>query len=120
MTDNRDAVSYAPTGKIDESNWQAFSDSLIDAVEQAAEKKQSLVVDLSGVPYMSSRGLRALTLEMRNGLLAPFTNPNCASPDESRVTSFRRIALRFGFECLCYSRGPLTRAARLLRPRMHA
>jgi len=62
MTDNRDAVSYAPTGKIDESNWQAFSDSLIEAVEQAAARQQALVVDLSGVPYMSSRGLRALTL----------------------------------------------------------
>jgi anti-anti-sigma factor len=62
MTEDRGTFSYEPTGKIDESNWQAFSESLIDAVEQAATLGQDLVVNLANVPYMSSRGLRALTL----------------------------------------------------------
>jgi anti-anti-sigma factor len=62
MTEDRGTFSYEPSGKIDESNWQAFSESLIDAVEQAATLGQDLVVNLANVPYMSSRGLRALTL----------------------------------------------------------
>ena len=62
MTENRDTFSYAPNGKIDETNWQSFSESLIEAVEQAAGLEQDLVVNLASVPYMSSRGLRALTL----------------------------------------------------------
>jgi anti-anti-sigma factor len=62
MTENRGTFSYQPDGKIDESNWQSFSESLIDAVEQAASQQLDLVVNLANVPYMSSRGLRALTL----------------------------------------------------------
>ena len=50
-------------GKIDEGNWQDFADDLQRAVEQAvADGAATLRLDLSDVPYMSSRGLRALTL----------------------------------------------------------
>ncbi len=46
-------------GRVDESNWQAFSDALVGAI--AAAGSHHFVVDLSGVDYMSSRGLRALS-----------------------------------------------------------
>ena len=62
MTEDRGRFSYEPDGKIDESNWQSFSENLVGAVEQAAALQQDLVVNLANVPYMSSRGLRALTL----------------------------------------------------------
>ena len=61
-TTSRDGALVArPSGKIDEASWQLFADALIAAVRAAAAAGQPLVVDLSAVHYMSSRGLRALT-----------------------------------------------------------
>lgn len=54
-----------PTGRVDESNWEQFSQALIAAVRDAAAGKAALVIDLSGLDYMSSRGLRALTMAKR-------------------------------------------------------
>lgn len=54
-----------PGGRIDESNWEAFSEALIAAVREAAADKAALVIDLSALDYMSSRGLRALTMAKR-------------------------------------------------------
>ncbi len=63
MADDGAEAVLRPAGKIDESNWQAFAEDLQRAVEQAmAGGTQVLRIDLSQVPYMSSRGLRALTL----------------------------------------------------------
>ena len=54
------------TGRVDETTWEAFSQALIGAVKQAAAAGgASLVVDLAGLDYMSSRGLRALSMAKR-------------------------------------------------------
>ncbi|HEY3947646.1 STAS domain-containing protein [Phenylobacterium sp.] len=53
-------------GRVDETTWEAFSQALIAAVKDAAAAGGApLVVDLSGLDYMSSRGLRALTMARR-------------------------------------------------------
>lgn len=54
----------APSGRVDEATANAFSERL-SAEAQAADGV--LVIDLAGVEYMSSRGLRALTLAQRKG-----------------------------------------------------
>jgi anti-anti-sigma factor len=54
-----------PRGRVDETTWEVFSGHLTDAVRQAAAAGGMLVVDLSGLDYMSSRGLRALTIARR-------------------------------------------------------
>ncbi len=55
-----------PRGRVDETTWEAFSQALTQAVrEAAAAGGLPLVVDLSGLDYMSSRGLRALTMAKR-------------------------------------------------------
>ena len=59
------AIIASPAGKIDESTAQAFGASLEGAVGRAADSSARLVVDCSGISYMSSRGLRALTLAKR-------------------------------------------------------
>ena len=59
------AIVAVPQGKIDESTAQAFGTSLEEAVGRAADSSASLVVDCAGIAYMSSRGLRALTLAKR-------------------------------------------------------
>ena len=58
------AVVLAPTGRVDESTADSFKQHLLDAVEKGPGL---VVVDLDGVAYMSSRGLRALTLAQRAG-----------------------------------------------------
>ena len=57
------AVVLSPVGKIDESTAQEFGTRLEEAVGRAAGAK--LVLDCGGIAYMSSRGLRALTLAKR-------------------------------------------------------
>jgi anti-anti-sigma factor len=62
----RDGVIVAtPAGKIDESTAEAFGADLEQAVGHAADSSSRLVVDCSAIAYMSSRGLRALTLAKR-------------------------------------------------------
>lgn len=64
MQDN--AVIVRVDGRIDESTWEAFSAGLSEAVQQAGHSGVALVVvDLSELDYMSSRGLRALTVAKR-------------------------------------------------------
>ena len=59
----RDGVMIvSPAGKIDESTAADFGLRLEDAIGRATGR---IVVDCSGIVYMSSRGLRALTLAKR-------------------------------------------------------
>lgn len=58
-------VVGAPEGRVDETTWEAFSNHLTAAVREAAAAGAPLIVDLSGLEYMSSRGLRALTIARR-------------------------------------------------------
>lgn len=55
-----------PIGRVDEASWEAFHTSAISAVEQAAAANLPLIIDLAGIDYMSSRGLRVLTLIKRD------------------------------------------------------
>lgn len=58
-----DATVLAPRGRVDESTASEFNERL----GEAAAAGGKLVLDLGGIAYMSSRGLRALTLAQRRG-----------------------------------------------------
>ena len=65
QVDERDGARIvAPGGRVDESTATAFTERLI---AEAGSANGKLVLDLSGIAYMSSRGLRALTLAQREG-----------------------------------------------------
>lgn len=66
-TEDRDGVAVArPDGRVDEATANFFADSLnADVARAAASLSKRLVLDLDGIEYMSSRGLRALTLAKR-------------------------------------------------------
>lgn len=69
-TSTRDgALVAAPQGRIDESNWEVFSADLVVAIAEAGPQGR-FVVDLSGVDYMSSRGLRALSTALAAAKIA--------------------------------------------------
>ena len=58
----------APVGRVDEATSAEFGERLIEEAGTAAgDGSTRLVVDLAGIEYMSSRGLRALTLAQRRG-----------------------------------------------------
>jgi len=60
------AIVASPAGKIDESTANAFGSQMEEAAVRAAESDtKKLVLDCTGIEYMSSRGLRALTLAKR-------------------------------------------------------
>lgn len=64
-SESRDGARIvAPVGRVDEATASEFTERLSEA---AAASGGRLVVDLSGIAYMSSRGLRALTLAQRKG-----------------------------------------------------
>ena len=71
----------AVQGRVDESTWEAFAERMREAIEQAAEARLSeLMLDLAGLDYMSSRGLRVLTMSKRqadaSGLIMTLAAPN--------------------------------------------
>jgi len=63
-----DAVLVRVSGRVDESSWEAFGAGLGEAVRQARQSGlANVVIDLSELDYMSSRGLRVLTVAKREG-----------------------------------------------------
>lgn len=52
----------ALSGRVDESTADQFKECLIDVASKGHER---VVLDLQGIDYMSSRGLRAVTLAQR-------------------------------------------------------
>ncbi|MEO7654597.1 MAG: STAS domain-containing protein [Sphingomicrobium sp.] len=60
------AVIVSAHGKVDEASWEAFDSHLEAGIGRAVDAgSKMLVIDLSHLDYMSSRGLRALTVAKR-------------------------------------------------------
>ena len=70
VEDRDDTRIVMPVGRVDEGTATAFNERLI---AEAGGARGKLVLDLSGIAYMSSRGLRALTLAQREGTRAGST-----------------------------------------------
>lgn len=77
-----DAMVIAVRGRVDESSWVAFGVGLSEAIERAREAGlAAVVIDLAELDYMSSRGLRVLTVAKREGEEAGVT-VSLAAPNE--------------------------------------
>lgn len=55
------------SGSIDHTSAAAFEEAVLPAVDEAAGQRAQLVLDLSGIEYMSSVGLRVLMLAAKQG-----------------------------------------------------
>jgi anti-anti-sigma factor len=76
------AVVVAVRGRVDEASWQAFGVGLSNAIEQARQASLGkVIIDLEKLDYMSSRGLRALTVAKRLGEEAG-VSVSLAAPNE--------------------------------------
>ena len=57
------AIIVRVDGRVDESSWEEFGTALSQAILQAGQSGLArVVIDLSNLEYMSSRGLRVLTV----------------------------------------------------------
>jgi len=84
-----------PTGRVDEDSWKDFGAHLTAAVRDAVAAQVPLVLDLSGLEYMTSKGLRALTLaknEARGAITIHLAAPN---PAMRRILSISRYDMLF-------------------------
>ena len=60
-----DVVVAAPSGQIDHPNAMKLQQALTPIVDEAASGKTPLVLDFTGVEYISSMGLRVLMVAAR-------------------------------------------------------
>ena len=57
-----DTLVVAPAGRLDHDNCEAFRAGLQPLLDQALASRKRIVVDLSGLEYVSSAGLRCFML----------------------------------------------------------
>ncbi len=70
-----------PAGRVDEASATAFAERLAQEIDSAASDGATrLAIDLAAIDYMSSRGLRGLTLAQRqsseSGITIILVQPN--------------------------------------------
>jgi anti-sigma B factor antagonist len=87
------ALLVAPTGRVDEATATEFAERLSELTETC---QNTLILDLEGIAYMSSRGLRALTLAQRRakevGTTIVLARPN---PTMREILAISRYDLIF-------------------------
>ena len=85
----------APGGRVDEDSWKQFSSHLTAAVREAVGASVPLVIDLSGLEFMTSKGLRALT--MAKNQAGGAITISLAAPNETmrRILSISRYNMLF-------------------------
>lgn len=99
---NGSALIAHPNGRIDEETWEGFQSDLTATLDQAAADRVSLVLDLEGVDYMSSRGLRVLTIAKRQadaaGVTLSLARPNERMREILAISRYDKIfAVADGF-----------------------
>jgi anti-anti-sigma factor len=91
-----DRLIGSPSGRVDEESWRAFSDHLNVAVREAVDAGAlPLVIDLTDLEFMTSKGLRALTMaktEARGVITITLAAPN---ETMRRILSISRYNMLF-------------------------
>lgn len=90
-----EAVIGRPIGKIDETTWEVFQARLSEAVKAAAGAGGRLIVDLSALDYMSSRGLRVLNIAKREAGEAVTITLAAPNPRMREILEISRYHLLF-------------------------
>ncbi len=89
------ALVGRPHGRIDETSWEAFLAGITDRITRAADAGSGFVLDLADVDYMSSRGLRVLTLARREadgrGIALTLARPNARMAEILAISRYDRI-----------------------------
>jgi len=86
----------APAGRIDEASATAFAERLALEIDAAAQDSAALLaIDLAGIDYMSSRGLRGLTLAQRqsgeSGITIVLVRPNAIMREILAISRYDKV-----------------------------
>lgn len=95
-TERQGCVVASPDGRVDEATAEAFAAHLASSVDLAAQTAgKKLVVDFAGLDYMSSRGLRALTLAKRQadaaGVAISLARPNDVMKEILAISRYDKL-----------------------------
>ena len=89
------ALVGAGQGRVDETSWEAFHTAVSSAIAEAAAAGLPLIIDLERIEYMSSRGLRVLTLAKReaeaNKVGLTLARPNDRMAEILAISRYDRI-----------------------------
>lgn len=84
-------LTYTPAGRVDLESIEVFTVALVSAARDAKDDGAVLVVDLSRLAFMISRGLRALTLAQREGAEIRLARPNEDMADILRISRYDKL-----------------------------
>jgi anti-anti-sigma factor len=90
------AMIVRVNGRVDESSWEEFGAGLSEAVRQAAQAGLAHVaIDLSQLDYMSSRGLRVLTVAKREAddcaIAISLASPNAVMREILAISRYDKL-----------------------------
>ena len=91
-----DAIIVQVSGRVDEATWIEFGETLSGAVKEVHNAKLgTVVIDLSKLDYMSSRGLRVLTVAKReadeSGIAIELASPNAVMREILSISRYDKL-----------------------------
>jgi anti-sigma B factor antagonist len=81
---------FTPSGRVDAVTADEFTDQLLAAAREAKDAG-ALVVDLSELDFMASRGLRALTMAQREGVPVQLAAPNPQMVEILKISRYDKL-----------------------------
>ncbi|MFM9851904.1 MAG: STAS domain-containing protein [Sphingomonadaceae bacterium] len=89
------ALVGEPRGRVDENSWEAFLAAISAALVTAQAANLPMVLSLANIDYMSSRGLRVLTLAKRDadtrGVAIMLAKPNHRMKEILAISRYDKI-----------------------------
>jgi anti-sigma B factor antagonist len=89
------ALIGSPHGVVDETTWQSFEADILAAIGEATKASLPLIVDLASLDYMSSKGLRVLTIANKAakaaGIALSLARPNARMAEILAISQYDKI-----------------------------
>ena len=91
-----EVIVLAPEGRVDHTSAEEFQAELLAQVDSSAEADKHIILDLSGIDYMSSVGLRALMVASKQSKASDTTIVVSAlNPDMKEIFEISRFHFVF-------------------------
>ena len=91
-----EVILLAPAGRVDHTSAEAFQAELLEYVSKSAAANKHIILDLSGIDYMSSVGLRALMVASKESKKTDMTIVVSAlQPDMKEIFEISRFHFVF-------------------------
>ena len=82
---------FTPIGRVDAESVEDFTTAVVAAAREAKAADVILVVDLAQLPFMVSRGLRALTMAQREGAAMKLAAPTDQMVEILKISRYDKL-----------------------------